>query len=313
MFNFILLFLVVFLTFPSFSSGSGCYSPGNSVEMWRFLPPDQQNTCAPGFYCPNLDPLNNATWAVACPPSAECSYVRLDTRQCEAQGLYEPQLCPEGYYCKSFREKAVCPSGYFCPPGTVSPRACTLLSACPAGSGVEHYYGAFLWIALFDIGLICLISAYRRREVIKATQSAARLGQSVDLPKEAQLTSLAANSASSDFVSSSGLSESFAKAHSAELPSLEFRFTDLSLYRPTSSAQKRAKEKNKPQNENSEEEAPIGLPVLDHISGCIHPGRVYAIIGASGAGKQKHLETLLPSSCSLIVLLCFIVQVNQLY
>lgn len=298
---FVLCFFLILLFSPSASCSGGCFSSTSApLEIWRTFPPGSQNSCAPGFYCPNLNPNDNSTWAVVCPPSQDCAYLRLDSEYCPPQGTFEPALCQEGFYCPNFKQAIECPENYFCPPGSSQPRSCSLLSSCPKGSGKEQYYGSLLYIILFDVGLALLISAYRRREVNKL--------------RAAQVSSIAKVGQSQGLLGSR-LSDSFASAQPKELDRLEFEFDNLSLFLPFSQAeqdqidkkkQRKLDQKEKEQdglNAPAEQDAAAaagadnslrrGRAVISGVSGRFRPGRVCAILGASGAGKSTLLNLLL--------------------
>lgn len=285
--SFFLAFSLFFADFASARNSSGCFSGGADaapLEIWQSFPRESQASCAPGFYCPNLEPLDNSTWAVVCPPSTECSYERLDNKFCSPQGIYEPRLCEEGFYCPNFKQMLLCPSGSYCPPGSVAPRSCSLLSSCPAGSKNEQFYGSLLFIFFFDFGLACLISAYRRREVSKIKSNEADAAQArshVD----------------------SRLADSFRAAQSKQLSQLDIEFDNLSLFRPLTQDKSKKSKRSPIENENPEEDrdelkekvstASTGRAVLSGVSGSFKPGRVCAIMGASGAGKSTLINMLL--------------------
>eukprot|EP00906_Rhabdomonas_costata_P015059 RCo021602 len=117
------------------AAASPCSMEGATPFLiWMTVPPSLQASCLPGFYCPFINPLDNSTWPAICPPTPQCTKDRLGRKFCSPQGLYEPQLCKEGYYCPDFLTQKICPEGYYCPMGSSSPRRCPVLASCPEGS-----------------------------------------------------------------------------------------------------------------------------------------------------------------------------------
>ncbi len=290
---FLFSFALIF-NFPSLVSSTCFSSTGSPFEIWRTFPEGEQNRCAPGFYCPNLDPSNNSTWAVICPPSLECSAARLASNYCPPQGIYEPRLCTAGYYCPTSTQQIICPSGSYCSVGSVEPTKCSLLSDCSEGSEYEKYYGSILFILLFDLGLIFLISSHRRYEVKKSNEAIEK-NAAENFSGQGNLSQSASNlefsdSAKSLQVESSNLAlaQSFAAAQSPDLKQIEVNFDKLTLKVPLDKARLK-KQKKKIQEENDEKSknsSPLeDRPILNSISGKLAPGRIYAVMGASGAGN----------------------------
>ncbi len=54
--------------------------------------------CLPHFYCPNANASNPLSMPSMCPPTIECQKMRLFSEFCPPQGIYEPQVCPRGFY-----------------------------------------------------------------------------------------------------------------------------------------------------------------------------------------------------------------------
>lgn len=113
-------------------------------------------------------PHNNGTnFAEYCPPTTECQMLRFFGGKCEAQGYYEPVICPPGYYCpKGGHKKIQCPAGNFCPEGSVKPWPCEIGTICESGS--ENRFdiaGLVFIIIIIDIALIAAtggVSLWRR-------------------------------------------------------------------------------------------------------------------------------------------------------
>jgi ABC-type multidrug transport system ATPase subunit len=66
---------------------------------------------------------------------------------CNPQGLLEPKICANGYYCPNGKDEIKCPAGTFCPSGSRAPLNCTYGSLCPEES-VNQIVLAPLWVTL---------------------------------------------------------------------------------------------------------------------------------------------------------------------
>jgi ABC-type multidrug transport system ATPase subunit len=66
---------------------------------------------------------------------------------CNPQGLLEPKICANGYYCPNGKDEIKCPAGTFCPSGSRAPFNCTYGSLCPEES-VNQIVLAPLWVTL---------------------------------------------------------------------------------------------------------------------------------------------------------------------
>ncbi|KAI6855134.1 hypothetical protein KC323_g8496 [Hortaea werneckii] len=72
---------------------TGCFSQGALPVALA-----SEDICLPGWYCPNSSPLNPPQ---SCPPYERCQILRANRLSCNPQGLYEPIICPAGFYCPS--------------------------------------------------------------------------------------------------------------------------------------------------------------------------------------------------------------------
>jgi hypothetical protein len=75
--------------------------------------------CKKGFYCPFTTPEDRGSFIVMCAPSPECGITRIQGLRCTngnqgAQGLYEPSVCPKGYFCETPAKLEPCPKGFYC-------------------------------------------------------------------------------------------------------------------------------------------------------------------------------------------------------
>ena len=103
-----------------------------------------------------MDASDSTTWPQICTPTIECQLTRLTSLWCEAQGLFEPEICPPGSYCPNGSAVIVCPLGHYCVRGSTLPRRCPAMSLCPQGTNIGTYYGGVLLAGLFDLVLVVL-------------------------------------------------------------------------------------------------------------------------------------------------------------
>ena len=126
-----------------------------------------QGMCAPGFYCPNSDPNDPATFPRYCPATPECTQLRQAHKYCGPQGPYEPIPCPAGYFCPTGYEQYVCPSGYWCPLGSTEPHKCNAFMHCPEGQvDPPRDYSCLLATFSFDILIVVLVYLLHKRRVM---------------------------------------------------------------------------------------------------------------------------------------------------
>ncbi|KAH8679570.1 ABC transporter-like protein [Tricladium varicosporioides] len=123
--------------------------------------------CLPGFLCER----NNATAVpMYCPPDPACLIARSSGVTCPPQGLFEPVVCPPGYYCpheKGNNTKIICPAGKFCRKGSVTPLKCSPGSRCPEGSVRDMTFLPLGFLLLIDIILIVATIIAKIRETYK--------------------------------------------------------------------------------------------------------------------------------------------------
>ncbi|KAJ3158449.1 hypothetical protein HDU86_002918 [Geranomyces michiganensis] len=135
-------------------SATGCYA-NNGTAVGTIV--SSEPGCLPGFYCPALT-TTGPERATICPPTDECLGIRLMGATCkEPMGLYEPIVCPKGYYCPTFDTIYPCPESHFCPIGTVTPRTCETMSSCPPESKTQIYYGGLLLAFLIDLLILSVV------------------------------------------------------------------------------------------------------------------------------------------------------------
>ena len=77
---------------------------------------------------------------------------------CNVQGVLEPKICANGYYCPNGKDEIKCPEGTFCPTGSRTPFNCTWGSLCPAESANQIVL-APLWVTIvIDVLLGILVA-----------------------------------------------------------------------------------------------------------------------------------------------------------
>ncbi|RMZ21655.1 hypothetical protein D0859_14333 [Hortaea werneckii] len=155
---------------------TGCFSQGALPVALA-----SEDICLPGWYCPNSSPLNPPQF---CPPYERCQILRANRLSCNPQGLYEPIICPAGFYCPSSststassssssfgegkevrgrgvrgarggKEKKICPKGYFCPQGSTEAMRCDWGAYCPTGA-VRQVRAVPLGILVLVDGLVVM-------------------------------------------------------------------------------------------------------------------------------------------------------------
>lgn len=266
------------------SARATCLISPVAPPVWRSGSPH----CPQGFYCPNLNVSDESTWPSVCMPTPGCARQRLMGSFCASQGTYEPTVCKEGYYCPSAHEQIECPAGSFCPIGSSAPFQCSILSACPAGSTRERFYGALVILAAVDATLAAIVWALRRRGRTRSQSAAERHERHIreqaarftaapaampanvrDRAQHASAMLETISLACSGAGERSGASYEGAPDDASGSLSMRVDFEDLSLRLPN------------------------GKVLLSGVTGGFAPGRLTAIMGPTGAGKTALLRTIL--------------------
>ncbi|KUJ19737.1 ABC transporter-like protein [Mollisia scopiformis] len=300
-----------------------CVIPGGVPITIQNATSWSQVGCLEGFYCANNSAQHLPQY---CPPMPSCQDLRLSGTPCPPQGLFEPVLCDPGYYCPNGgTQKIQCPSGSYCPHGVASPIKCTVGSRCPAGSQRDMNFLPLGILLLVDIILITatvmekLRSRYKKsnfhqkRESRRSAFMAKGAGrfrnrdyQEIDErghpgfqedvendfqmeprimgPRRAKTGFEQIGELEADFVLHEELNkddggqktdlhlfvQSLSKCLGATKFGLSFEFQDLGFKPPKSNKK-----------------------ILDQVSGTIHAGSLWGVMGASGAGKSTFVNVLM--------------------
>ncbi|KAK0805696.1 hypothetical protein LTR91_007309 [Friedmanniomyces endolithicus] len=109
------------------STQTGCYRPGALPVALA-----QNDTCLLGWYCPASSDSFPPQY---CPPFEQCTVIRSTKGTCNVQGVLEPHICADGFYCQpGGKQQVVCPKGTFCPSGSYQPMKCSFGAICAQGS-----------------------------------------------------------------------------------------------------------------------------------------------------------------------------------
>ncbi|KAJ3123543.1 hypothetical protein HK098_001846 [Nowakowskiella sp. JEL0407] len=272
-------------TLPN-SSGYGCLmSPNRQIGI---PVPLVEYKCRLGFYCPNTDLNKEETLPVICPPTPDCGRTRLLGGVCNVtQGLYEPQVCPAGYYCPDYKQKIKCPAGSFCITGSIEPKPCHALASCPEGTVSQTFYGGILLFALLDVLILISYLILKAKEIklrngsITATISSALNVLRFFKPKQKVNVAKSTAEGREDEVvvedevlvgeetSVDLLVDAFTRGLQNHKLSIGFKFQDLEFTL-----------KN-------------GIQILSGVTGEIGAGKMTAIMGPSGAGKTTFMNVLM--------------------
>jgi hypothetical protein len=251
-----------------------------------------------------------------CPPTLDCLATRLTGGVCKyAQGIYEPVICQSGFYCPEGKAKIRCPQGSYCHQGSIAPKLCGIGSRCPAGSERDMSVLPLGIVIIVDFVLITLTvidklydrykrkhknTTISRKSFLKkgVKKSGGRFRQNRyqeiddsangfadrDLEMEPRIGNLRRRptgfeelgAMEADFVLQKQLLQeggeqksdlllfvqSLSKCLGATKFGLSFEFQDLGFKAPKS-----------------------GKVILSDVSGTIHAGSLWGVMGASGAGK----------------------------
>ncbi|KAL8850319.1 MAG: hypothetical protein Q9221_004734 [Calogaya cf. arnoldii] len=263
--------------------------------------------CLPGFLC-----VNNTAEALPtyCAPLVSCQSARLTGGQCEAQGFFEPVVCPAGFYCPpGSKEKIECPAGHWCSVGFRKPEKCSVGASCPAGSNRNMNYLPPALILAVDTLVILTMLAFSIRRYFKnkhdtspRAKRVSRLNKPAsffdknfqakkyhsleddDIALESRITHVQRSDTAfggnftpidaqddNELISDLDMFiQSMSKCIGTEKFGLSFEFTDLK-FQP-----KKAKK-----------------PILSDVTGKIDRGSLWGVMGASGAGKSTFVNVLM--------------------
>ncbi|KAK5174480.1 uncharacterized protein LTR77_001560 [Saxophila tyrrhenica] len=131
---------------------TGCYQRGVLP-----VPLAKNDTCLPGWHCPNSDFYNPPQF---CAPTPECAVFRAGKMTCEPQGVYEPKICANGFYCPGAPNghlQLPCPEGTFCPTGAKEPFNCTGGAICPEKSQRQLVIAPLFVMIIIDVVLLVIV------------------------------------------------------------------------------------------------------------------------------------------------------------
>ena len=268
--------------------------PGGGKCMFT---PDTVN-CPPNYYCPfyqeyqlsdtsvqevldassctysstNQETTNSTTQYVICPctPGFYCP-----------EGTELPTYCPEGYYCPSSNATNVddadglgswgsvyheCPEKKFCPTGTIDPFECGSLSKCPTGTVKANktgYWAVVIFLILVFYILFKISDYISSRERKFQNLEVAR---EISIAEEATGTNAVVNPTHNNLMSP--IVSQDVNTIGINTDSFLIEFNDLSLTLKT------------------------GATVMSGVNGKFQPGRLCAIMGASGAGKTTVINLI---------------------
>ncbi|KAL2068056.1 hypothetical protein VTL71DRAFT_16154 [Oculimacula yallundae] len=292
-----------------------CLLPGGVAIPLQIGTEFQNTGCILGFLCKNNTIDNPPNY---CPPHPICAVSRLHGGSCpEPQGFFEPQLCPSRFYCpKGGKEQIICPAGFYCPRGSVEPLKCGPVAQCPEGSMKSMSFLPLGILIVVDVLLITLTildklrTKYKRRglkgpRVNKKALLARGAGRFQgnayqelenngfdhnDYQMQSRITSMGRRPTGFEQLGASEAAflfkdqqddgsqktdlhlfvESLSKCLGATKFGLSFEFQDLA-FRPPKSSRK----------------------ILSEVSGTIHAGSLWGVMGASGAGKSTFVNVLM--------------------
>ena len=255
--------------------------------------------CPPNYYCPFYQEYQLSDVSVQQVLNASsCTYGAINqaTTKSTTQyvicpctpGFYCPEdtelptYCPEGYYCPSSGAADSddadglgswgslyyeCPEKKFCPTGTVDPFECGSLSKCPSGTVKANKTGywvvvIFLIIIFYILFKISDYIASRERK-IQNQEVAREISYTENIAEANAVVNPSHNNLMSPIVS-----QDINTIGSSNIDSFLIEFNDLSLTLKT------------------------GTTVMSGVNGKFQPGRLCAIMGASGAGKTTVINLI---------------------
>ncbi len=257
-----------------------------------------------------------------CSPTIDCIKERLASQYCPAQGLFEPIVCPAGFYCPNFTTMIPCPEDTYCLRGSTAPLDCPPMSVCPPQTEIRRFYGGVVVSLIFDILLAAFyfflrffyeptLWAERKKKrlrmlgldddhsgkpataLIEMREKGARVAGMVG----GRIRSLLGGSPDKDGYADlrEGLSGGLGGAMASSLDP-----SSGAPYSPKAVVEEGFTRCNAGLHMDLEFEdlrltlpPPISKTILSDVSGRIRPGRVTAIMGPSGAGKTTFLSVLM--------------------
>lgn len=213
-------------------------------------------SCEAGKYCPEPGE------SFECPKGYYCP-----------ENSLEPTLCCSGFYCSTPSQIKKCDSGHFCKPGQIEPFACGWLDSCQEGTREPGATGVFAVLGVAVVALV-VASIYKDR-YFKEKEKERGYRQQRMIEFWHRLTgSRRMNAPNTERRNPS-------HGQGIELPSRR----DIEM-------QTRPQLGYLIEFENLGVRLPDGRKILSGVSGSLKPGRLTAIMGASGAGKTTFINVL---------------------
>ncbi|TKA69214.1 hypothetical protein B0A55_07739, partial [Friedmanniomyces simplex] len=129
---------------------TGCFRPGALPVALA-----ENDTCLLGWHCPAS---NDEYPPQYCPPYEQCTVIRSTKGTCNIQGVLEPHICADGFYCPpGGKQQIVCPKGTFCPTGSYQPLNCSFGALCVQGSRRQIVTVPMGVMVAIDVALAILV------------------------------------------------------------------------------------------------------------------------------------------------------------
>ncbi|KAJ3312242.1 hypothetical protein HDV04_003285 [Boothiomyces sp. JEL0838] len=283
-----------------FNATWACFSAPNTDG--QPISKDLSLTCPVGFFCPNTTASDPASFPRICPPSVECSILRLAGDECAPQGPLEPTVCPHGYYCPDQNTKLVCPEHHFCPTGTVQPISCGALSICKEGSRTQFAFDGVMTVGIIDLLLVAFyylvtwrkkVTSREKKPLLEKKVTAAPVetvvGEKLVADKEEALSEVTSEGTPEKEVLSDVTTQAVEKEVAVDIPVAEDMDSLVQAFHKGLNGREIAMDFK---FENMGLTLPSGKTILQGVSGSIKSSRMTAIMGPSGAGKTTFMNVL---------------------